>query len=191
MKFKNKKISFLKFQNSFTLLEMIISIFILTVGIVGVSALVTYTISLATFSSQSLIAAYLAQEGIEIVRNIRDTNWIEEQTWDNDLLCCISVPCDCEADYTAQTLTDTYTGRFLYIDIDDIDGDGVTNVYRYINNPGFNDIQTKFKRKITISQPATAECPINECFNVSVVVEWEQKGKTHQIQTQEDLFNWK
>ena len=55
-------------------MEAIVAIFVITTGIVGVLSLVTQTISSATFSKDKLIAAYLAQEGIEIVRNIRDTN---------------------------------------------------------------------------------------------------------------------
>jgi type II secretory pathway pseudopilin PulG len=99
----------------FTLVEVIVAIFLLTVGIIGVSALITSTISSATHSSQKLVAAYLAQEGIEIVRNIRDTNWIEQVTnpaipWDEGI-----PEGSWEADYTSETLDNSYTGKFLNI----------------------------------------------------------------------------
>jgi len=61
----------------FTILEVVVAISLITVGITAIFTLYQQTISITRVSSQRLIAAYLAQEGIEIVRNIRDTNWIE------------------------------------------------------------------------------------------------------------------
>lgn len=175
-----------KMNKGFTIIELIVAIFLITTGIVGISFLVTHTISSIPYLKNKLIALYLAQEGIEIIRNIRDTNWIEGDPWDADLACCGTLPCDCEADYTTHSLTDTYDGDFLYIDIDDIDGDGVTNVYKYIDTPGPNDIQTKFKRKITIGGG-----PIEESMNIKAEVFWEEKGKQYKVEVQENLYNWK
>jgi hypothetical protein len=43
-----------------------------------------------TFSSQinssKLVATYLAQEGIEAVRNKRDSNWLANKDWNSELL---------------------------------------------------------------------------------------------------------
>ena len=69
----------------FTILEVVVAISLITVGITAIFTLYQQTISITRVSSQRLIAAYLAQEGIEIVRNIRDTNWIEDQAWDTGL----------------------------------------------------------------------------------------------------------
>jgi Tfp pilus assembly protein PilV len=180
-----KRISpFSKFSYGLTLLEVIIAITVLTIGTVGISFFISYTIAFSRIPYQKLIAAYLAQEGIEIVRNIRDTNWVEGDPWDSDLACCGAFPCDCEGDYTTQILTDTYDGDFLYIDMDDTDGDGTTNVYRYIDTPGPNDIKTAFKRKISISQSQT------DILEVTVVVQWKEKGKSYQIEAKENLYNW-
>jgi len=69
----------------FTILEMIVAIFLITVGIIGIFALITKTVSNSTVSRDEMTAAYLAQEGIEIVRNIRDSNYINGQDWDETL----------------------------------------------------------------------------------------------------------
>lgn len=158
-------------DQGFTLLEVIIAIFLITVGTLGALALITRTISVAGISSQKAIAAYLTQEGIEIVRNIRDGNWLVQRTdpihkWDNGLGTG-----DWEADYISQNLTDTYDGDFLKID---------GGFYNYTS--GTN---TKFKRRITISDKT------DDTFKVSVLVEWQVKGKTYQIIAEENLYNWR
>ena len=173
----------------FTLLEVIITLSILVIGIVGISYLITQTIAGGRIPYQKLIAAYLAQEGIEIVRNIRDTNWIEEENWDSDLLCG-TPPCDWEADYTTQSFINNCGSATNY------------NCHSYnpnnflkIDNDGFynysSGTDTKFKRKITISEPATPDCPAGDCLSISVVVEWEEKGKVYKIECRENLYNWR
>lgn len=71
----------------FTLLETIVSIGILTTGILSIVGLMSYNISQATLLKNRVIATSLAQEGIEIMRNIRDTNWLQNKSfndWDKD-----------------------------------------------------------------------------------------------------------
>ncbi len=63
-------------NKSFTLIEVIIAIFILTMGTVGAFSLIQRTIAFTSISSSRLTAAYLAQEGMEIARNIRDSNYL-------------------------------------------------------------------------------------------------------------------
>lgn len=159
-------------NKGFTLLEVIIAIFLVLVGITGTFALITKTMGVMAVSSSRLIAAYLSQEGIEVIRNIRDTNWIEGAlTWDDGLLCG-APPCDWEADYQAQTLNDEYDGDYL-----NIDGNGF---YSYSTG-----IPTKFKRKITIAPDGS------DILKVTVMVEWKEKGETYIHTVQENLYNWK
>lgn len=65
-------------NKGFSLLEVIIAISILGTGIGGAIALVTQTISTGTFVQKQMVAAHLAQEGLEVIHNIRHTNWVEE-----------------------------------------------------------------------------------------------------------------
>ena len=65
-------------KNGFTLLEMMVVIFVVTVGLIAVFSVIQRTVMLTTISVDRLIrAAYLAQEGLELVRNKRDSNWLE------------------------------------------------------------------------------------------------------------------
>ena len=72
-------------NKSFTLIEVIVAIFLITVGTVGAFTLMQRTIAFTAVSSSQLVASYLAQEGIEIIRNIRDTNYLEVSVWDDGL----------------------------------------------------------------------------------------------------------
>jgi len=72
-------------NKSFTLIEVVVAVFLLTVGTVGSFSLIQRTIALTTVSASRLQAAYLAQEGIEIIRNDRDTNYLEGADWDNGI----------------------------------------------------------------------------------------------------------
>lgn len=65
----------------FSLLETLVVIAVITVGLVGVMGLIVYITSIGQVSPNEIIAANLAQEGIEVVRNIRDGNWLEKNEW--------------------------------------------------------------------------------------------------------------
>ena len=84
-----KKIVTYRFGNGlkkgFTMLEVIFAIFVILVGVLGSYTVIQKTISYTYQSSLRLTAAYLAQEGIEVVRNIRDANWVQGEAWDIDL----------------------------------------------------------------------------------------------------------
>ena len=167
-----------KIAGGFTLLEAIVSIFLLTVGIVGISSLISQTISSSSKESSRLTVAYLAQEGVELVRNIRDNNWLEQRNnplvnWDDDL-----PEGDWEADYNSLSLA-AYAGRYLKQD---------NSFYNYTSGS-----DTKFKRKITIFDKTDLSSPLDgipDMFKVTVTIEWQEKGKTNNFSVQDYLYNW-
>ena len=61
------------------------AIFLITVGIGGSFALINRIMDFSSVSSDRLQAAYLAQEGIENVRNTRDSNWLAGNEWNLNL----------------------------------------------------------------------------------------------------------
>ena len=70
---KNKKTNSKK---AFFLIEALVAISILMVGILGAFILVVRTLASTPVVQARLVAANLSQEGIELVRKIRDTNFI-------------------------------------------------------------------------------------------------------------------
>jgi len=161
-------------NKSFTLLETIFAIFILIVGIFSVVSVLDYLFSAFRHSKDYFTAVYLAQEGLEIVRNKRDTNFIKLQrgeaiSWDDGLPNGAF-----EIDYTTTTFSN-YIGRRL----------------RYDSNLGFNyttGTETKFKREIVISEIREGGEKIG--ISVTATVYWSGKFKENTFTTQAILYNF-
>ncbi len=162
-------------NKGFTLIEVIVAIFVITVGVLAAYNIIQQIMIYNHQAEDRLTAAYLAKEGIEIVRNIRDKNWLQGDGWDDGLIpstganCNTGNGCFCEADYSDLTLF-SYCGgaspNFLNIESG--------NFYGY--NSGS---QTKFTRKIEINSTG-------DLLQVVVVVGWEGKSVT----AQENLYDW-
>lgn len=72
----------------FTLVETLIALSIFTVSILGLMSILATGISNTGYAKRKVAAEYLAQEGIEYVRNLRDTTVLYDATssqhgWDN------------------------------------------------------------------------------------------------------------
>lgn len=71
-----------KNNKGFGLLEVIISISVVIIGILPLINLFSSVLTRERDTENKLMAIYFAQEGIEIVRQIRDTNWRKGESWD-------------------------------------------------------------------------------------------------------------
>jgi len=160
----------------FTLLEIMIAIAIMEVGVVGAYVAVLRTSSSLYSVSSRYIASQLAQEGIELVRNIRDKNWLKGFNWNRGLEGCQT---GCEIDYNDSALSSSYEGRNLYIN-------GSNGFYEYIDSPSPNDKKTPFKRKITI-KPETGAPALKVTVNVS----WQEREKNSHFVVEGKLYDWK
>lgn len=67
------------------LLEATIALGIIITGVVAALTLGIANLSAGVTSESRIVAANLAREGVEVVRNIRDTNWTRGNAWDADL----------------------------------------------------------------------------------------------------------
>lgn len=56
-------------------MEVIFAMAIITSGIISILSLFSYNLKVETNNKNKLIATYLAQEGIEVVRQVRDNIW--------------------------------------------------------------------------------------------------------------------
>ena len=86
-------------SKGFTLIELIIAIFILSVAIIGVFSAFSLVAELTSAASSRLKASFLAQEGLEIIRNMRDSNWLQGNGWTDGILIEPCGTTGCEADY--------------------------------------------------------------------------------------------
>lgn len=71
----NKKNKMTISPKGFSLMEVLISVFVVSIGVVSVFPLIGQSLATSMDSRDQIIASFLAQEGVEIVQNIRDNNW--------------------------------------------------------------------------------------------------------------------
>ncbi len=64
-------------SRGFTLLEGIIAITVISVGLTAALSLALSNLASSTGNEKRIVAANLAREGIELVRNQRDSNWLK------------------------------------------------------------------------------------------------------------------
>ncbi len=159
-------------NKGFTILEVMLSIFILTAAVVGSFSLIQQTLHASSLNQSKLIAYYLGQEGIEIVRNIRDNNWLEQYrsdpalSWDDGLD---------EGEYIV-----AFGDQALRV---------FEDTFLHLNDDGFYDYAgtspTTFKRKITINKIDSS------ALSATVEVSWEQGKKIYTADPIIDyLYNW-
>ncbi len=158
----------IKKNKGFTLIEVITAIFVITVGVGGAVTLINQTLGSIKTTSSKLVASYLAQEGIEIVKNIRDSNFLTGDDWADGLTGSSGCTDGCEGDYTSQSLT-SGSGRKLKVD---------SGFYGY-----FGTEETPFERKITIT-------PNVDALEVLIEVSWQERGRTYKVIAQENLYDW-
>lgn len=156
----------------FSLLETTIAIAILTAAVIGPMALSSQSIRSASVAKDTINASNLAQEGIELVKNIRLNNRLEGKNWTQGLGPCDSVD-GCFVD--AKDLdVKTCSANCEFIKFDDS-----LNLYNY--DSGSNTI---FKRIIKITNITADEIKVN-----STVV-WSDKFGNHNFTLSTSMFNW-
>jgi len=158
-------------QKGFTLIEVLAAAFIITLGAGGAMALIQQSLSFTSNAALQLEASYLAQEGMEVVRNIRDTNLLKIHkgvggNWTDGLTGCET---GCQADYTQNSLS-AYQDILLQFS---------NGLYSY--TPSTDSI---FKRKVTVTPQG------DDVVEVLVEVIWEERGRSHTVKAATELYNW-
>lgn len=156
-------------KKGFSLLEVIVAIFIITIGIAGTLNLMSFSISSVAVAKSQVVAASLAQEGLEVVRAIRDNNWLQDMAWNSGLDTCSS---GCRVQYNSSGLISPGTNPVLKIDSN--------GVYQYGSGT-----DTIFRRKITITNIDS-----NQIKVVSEVT-WNERGRSFSVSAEVRLYNWK
>lgn len=175
---KNFRFSTNKANKGFTIIELMVAILVLSFGIMGAYGAFFPFINATYNASHKFTGAYLAQEGMEIVRNMRDTNVITSAEWSDGLLEC---SLGCQLDYKTGTSIETLSNRLKAYD---------PNEFLKINEDGLygydSGTATKFKRKITIDNQLGADV-----LKVTVAVTWDYNNKPFSFETIGYLYNWR
>lgn len=154
-------------KNGFTLVEALVALVVLSIAL-GPALILTSNINNTTaVIRNNLIAANLAQEGVEVIRGIRDTNWFNGVAFDNGLADGI---------YRVEWNSDSVMPLGANPPVKENNG-----LYNYSNGT-----DTIFKRTIAISK-----INASELRTVSEIT-WIEKGnRAKSVKVESHLFNWK
>lgn len=198
------------------MLETIVALGVIISGVVGVMSLTISNQTASSESSERLLAVNLAREGIEVIRNIRDSNWLQCEyvssalncsDWDEGMMS--------GADATAVLLFDFENNAWaLDFTPDDITHAN-TRVWRRSSGPVGSYIGTYFqsteatpanatlsdyRRLLTLNEIcADKTVSLGNCtggspkigIRVQSRVDWEIGGKSNSLTAEERLFNWR
>jgi len=174
LKFKIKN---LKFSSGFTLIEALVALSILIVGIISGFILVTKALYDVSIIQDRLTASFLAQEGIELVRQKRDSNYVQNIkstsiVWDQGLA---------DGDHLITTTGNPPSGiQLLPYDEDKVlQWDSSSGLYNYTTG-----MSTNFKRKINITHINPNE------IEITVTMDWTSKGMKFELVVEDFLYNW-
>ncbi len=68
-------------QKWFTIVEVMVGILIFAFWLVGAYVLVQTALKVSLYSKQDIIATNLIREQLELIKNVRDTNWLALRDW--------------------------------------------------------------------------------------------------------------
>ncbi len=169
-------------------MELMTVITIIVFGLLGVSSLVIQNLQAQSVNKEYLIASMLAQEGLELVRNQRDNNWLRAADWKDGENGSGS---DTDIVQNDQTYIIDYRG-FGYVnagpDLADL-GSDPTRLYKDAN--GYYTIvntgnATAYYRLIHITEDAS-----DNFIGASSTVMWENRGNTKTYQVDTILYDWR
>ena len=187
---KNFQFSILNFQKGlpanpvagFTIVETLVAIVILMLAILGTTKATQTGISSYILSKDQIIAFYLAQEGFEQIRNIRDENRLKNrQNWLTGLAANSSDPCFFGNACTVDPINSAVPTRCSA-------GPGTCPILRQDATTGFFGYNaswpvTIFRREIVLTQIDAKE------ISILVTVNWSKGAINRQFRVRENILD--
>ncbi|MBI5134274.1 MAG: prepilin-type N-terminal cleavage/methylation domain-containing protein [Candidatus Taylorbacteria bacterium] len=157
-------------RRGFTLIEAMVAISILSLAITGPLIIAQKGVGSAIYARDQITAFYLAQEAVEYVRNIRDSNRITNTSWLNPLTACkdtgLGERCAIDARYTDFTNPNAVTSCPSGV-CPALSFDNANSVYGYCSGSCSTWRTTPFTRTVSIDDRASSKEAA-----VSVTVSW-------------------
>lgn len=188
------------------LIEAIAGISIIIVGLTGAIAVAQSSLSSNYEAGTRVVAANLAREAVEVVHNMRDSNWLAGNNWDTGFYSV--------SDYDG-ILVLNYTNNTWSINFSPDDfSDSKTAIYRFTqgsfknlfvqdSSQPANTEKTFYKRLLSlkaiclsggvetiVNNPA---CSSGSKVGIRIIaeIEWEEHARKHSLVVEDSIYNWR
>lgn len=178
-KWRNNK---LKGSHGFTIMEIVVVVFIISLSLTGIMSLVVQNVQVEYINKNMIMASQLVQEGLELVRNKRDNNWLAGSGWKTgiigDNIYAITIDSSGAEPVIATIDVSDINDAKARLYIDD------NGYYANLNSPD-DEVSTAFFRIIEIKTETAASTTV-ECL-----VQWQTRNNTHGYSAQTVLYDWR
>jgi len=192
----NKGRKILSEAKGFTLVETLVAVAIFTVSITALMATLASGISNTTYAKEKITATYLAQEGIEYMRNMRDDYVLYPANGGWNSFVAKIYPCTVTSCYFKDQ--DLGLSQMKDITIDKCVGTNTCHLYYVSSGAGEGkytydssdvgtvSVDSGFIRTITVNPSLNG----GQEMKVTSTVSWKQGSGNYYVSLSENLFNW-
>lgn len=167
------RISVRRQLSAFTLVEIIVVLFIVSVGLVGVLALIVQNIQSQGYNKSMLVGYQIAQEGIELVRKTRDSNWKTSQPFNTGLADGVYY-----MDYLDSVPTPAGADPEVFVLKQDVNG-------FYHNDLLSLDSPSGFTRQLTLTNIGA------NSLRVVATIGWTERQRNYTYDLETILYDWR
>lgn len=187
-----------------SLIELLVAMVVIIIGLTAAAGVVFSNIRVQEISSDRLVASNLSREGIEYVKEIRDSNWLSGSPFNTGM--------NSGTDYTAVpiwtmgTFTGLDFGPTLITDdnytLIKLSSNASTTNELYAQGPAYPGTATMFRRLLLL-QPICSDGTImtegTACggaltvmgIRITSTVTWTRHGMTRSSQVIDEIYDWK
>jgi hypothetical protein len=164
-----------KNESGSLMIESIVAASLVVVGILGIMSLLINSAHTSAGATNRLIAAYLASEGIEVVKNILDTEYLEGKSFAQDFT-------------PGATYSLSYDSTSTLLAVGSSTPVQITPAHLFCDklDPGCGGTDTLFNRAVRIgnsSNPAV--------LDVQSVVSWTENGVPKTFTLEDKFTGWR
>ena len=197
---------FIKNNFGLTLIEVVVALGVVTTGVISGLTLTAYNLTTAISSETRLVASNLAREGLEVIRQKRDSNWLANLTWNQGIVEANKYRLTVDFDAAGNQWT-------TVSQVVDMDSCSACQIYLNPNNGVYSHnntgtLPTAYKRWLGLKEICWQEAVGVEAvlaygqkcadfsqplvgYEVESLVTWTENNRPHSISVVDRLFDWR